>query len=150
MASFFAWPQYVNAWISWLRQWIDFLRHYDRTILSVLHHTCRWCRRLCQCHDDVIKRKDFSRYWPFVWGIHRSPVNSPHKGQWRGNLMFSMICASINGSINNREAGDLRRHRAHYDVIVMATQQTAPVAISHVICTIIVIKNGFNAILYKT
>ena len=31
---------------------------------------------------------DFPRYWPFVRGIHRSPVNSPHKGQWRGALMF--------------------------------------------------------------
>ena len=44
-------------------------------------------------HDDVIKWKHFSRYWPFVRGIHRSPVNSPHKGQWRGALMFSLICA---------------------------------------------------------
>ena len=39
-------------------------------------------------HDDVIKWKHFPRYWPFVRGIHRSPVNSPHKGQWRGALMF--------------------------------------------------------------
>ena len=31
---------------------------------------------------------DFPPYWPFVRGIHRSPVNSPHKGQWRGALMF--------------------------------------------------------------
>ena len=30
-------------------------------------------------HDDVIKWKHFSRYWPFVRGIRRSPVNSPHK-----------------------------------------------------------------------
>ena len=43
-------------------------------------------------HDDVIKWKHFSRCWPFVRGIHRSPVNSPHKGQWRGTLMFSLIC----------------------------------------------------------
>ena len=70
-------------------------------------------------HDDVTKWKHFPRYWPFVRGIHRSPVNSPHKGQWRGALMFSLICAWINGWVNNREAGDLRRHRAHYDVIVM-------------------------------
>ena len=41
------------------------------------------------------------------------------KGQWRGALMFSLICALINGLVNDREAGDLRRHRAHYDVIVM-------------------------------
>ena len=70
-------------------------------------------------HDDVIKWKHFLRYWPFVRGIHRSPVNSPHKGQWRGVLMFSLICAWINSWVNNREAGDLRRHRAHYDVAVM-------------------------------
>ena len=42
------------------------------------------------------------------------------KGQWRGALMLSLICAWINRWVNNREAGDLRHHRAHYDVIVMA------------------------------
>ena len=68
-------------------------------------------------YDDVIKWKHFPRYWPFVRGIHRSPVNSPHKGQWRGALLFSLIC--LNSWVNNHEAGDLRRHRAHYDVIVM-------------------------------
>ena len=47
------------------------------------------------------------------------PVNSPHKGQWGGALMFSLICVWINGWVNNREAGDLRRHRCHYDVNVM-------------------------------
>ena len=44
-------------------------------------------------HDDVIEWNHFPRYWPFVWVIHRSPVNSPHKGQWSGSLMFSLICA---------------------------------------------------------
>ena len=70
-------------------------------------------------HDDVIKWKHFPRYWPFGWGIHRPPVNSPHKGQWRGALMFSLICVWINDWVNNREAGDLRRYRAHYDVTLM-------------------------------
>ena len=77
-------------------------------------------------HDDIIKWKHFPRYWPFVRGIHRSPVNSPHKGQWRGALMFSLICVWINGWVNNGDAGDLRRHRAHYDVIVMDTHVTSP------------------------
>ena len=72
-----------------------------------------------QHHDDAIKWKHFPRYWAFVRGIHRWPVNSPHKGQWRGALMFSLICAWINGWVNNREAGDLRRHRAHHGVTVM-------------------------------
>ena len=56
--------------------------------------------------------------------VGKSPVTGvtgeyPHKGQWRGALMFSLICVWINGWLNNREAGDLRRRRAHYDVIVL-------------------------------
>ena len=70
-------------------------------------------------HNDVIKWKHFPRNWPCVRGIHRSPVNSPHKGQWRRALMFCVICVWINDWINNREAGDLRRYRAHSDVIEM-------------------------------
>ena len=72
--------------------------------------------------DDVIKWKQFPRYWPFVSGIHRSPVDSPHKGQWRGALMVSLICAWTNGWANTRDAGDLRRHEDHYDVVAMIIQ----------------------------
>ena len=72
-------------------------------------------------HDDVIKWKHSPRNWPFVRRIHRSPVNAPHKGQRRGALMFSLICAWINNWVNNRKAGDLRRNHAHYDVIVMVS-----------------------------
>ena len=61
------------------------------------------------------------RHWPFVWGIHGSPGNSPHKGQWRGTLMFSLICVWTSGWLNNRHASDLRRHRSHYDVTVMSS-----------------------------
>ena len=71
-------------------------------------------------HDDVIKWKHFPRNWPFVREIHRSPVNFPHKGQWRGALMFSLIYAWIYDWVNNHEAGDLRRQHGHYDVIVMS------------------------------
>ena len=70
-------------------------------------------------HDDAIKWKHFPCYWPVVGGTHRPQVNSPHKDQWRGDLVFYLICALINGWVNNREAGYLRRHRAHYDVTVM-------------------------------
>ena len=59
---------------------------------------------------------------PFVRAIHRWPVNSFHKGQWRGALMFSFTCVWINGWVNKREAGNERRHRPHYDVIVMFLQ----------------------------
>ena len=73
-------------------------------------------RQSSMCHDDVIKWKNFPCYWPFVRGIHRS--------QWRGALVFSLIYAWINNWVNNREAGDLRRHRDHYDVNVMYYSQT--------------------------
>ena len=62
----------------------------------------------------------FSALLAICAGIHGSPVNSPHTGQWREALMFSLICVWINDWVNNREAGDLRRYRAHYDVPVMA------------------------------
>ena len=74
-------------------------------------------------HNDVMKCEHFSHYWPLVRGIHRSPVNSPHKGQWRGPLLLCLICAWTNGWVNTRGAGDLRRFRAHYDVTVMWERQ---------------------------
>ena len=55
-------------------------------------------------HDDVIKWKHFRRYWPFVRGIHRLTVNSPHKDQWRGALMFTLICA-LNKQLSKQSRG---------------------------------------------
>ena len=72
-----------------------------------------------EIHDDVIKWEYSPRYWPFVREIHRSPLNSPHKSQWRRVLMFSLTYAWTNCWINNRDTGGLRRYWAHYDVIVM-------------------------------
>ena len=71
-------------------------------------------------HDDVIKWNHSPRYWPIVRGSRRSPVDSPHKGQWREAVMFSLILTWTNGGANNRDAGDLRRHGGHFDVTVMA------------------------------
>ena len=87
-------------------------------------------------HDDVIKWKHFPHNWTLVRGIHRSPVNSPHKGQWRGVLVLSLICAWKNGWVNNRGAGDLRHRRAHYDVTVIYSinQRQGQVITSHSIC----------------
>ena len=61
----------------------------------------------------------FSALLALCAGNSPFPVNSPHKGQWRGALMFSLIYARINDWVKKREAGDLRRHRGHYDVSVM-------------------------------
>ena len=54
-------------------------------------------------------------------GMYRWPVDSPHKYQWRGALLFSMMCAWTNGWANNRDAGDLGCHIAHCDVTVMSS-----------------------------
>ena len=72
-----------------------------------------------QSHDDFIKWKHTPRYCPFVWGSRWPLVNSLHKGQWRRALMFSLISAWLNGRVNNHEAGDLRCHCTHYDIVVM-------------------------------
>ena len=46
-------------------------------------------------HDDnIIKWKHFPYYWPFVRGIHQSPVDPSHKGHWHRGLMFPLICAT--------------------------------------------------------
>ena len=83
----------------------------------------RWCEGAViqkgSQSRNVTKWKHFPPYWPFVRGIHWLPMNSPHKGQWRRALIFSLICARTNRWANTRDAGDLRRHRAHYDVTVM-------------------------------
>ena len=116
-----AWRRWVRSrmqawkWPSWGSRLALMLN--KRRVLTISTPMPHWCS--CHYHNDVIKWKHFPRYWTFVRGIHRSPVNSPHNGQWRGALMFSLICTWINAWVNNREAGDLRLHRAHYDVIVM-------------------------------
>ena len=75
------------------------------------HHTPSWWRNQMETFSALLAI--------FVRGIHRSPVNSPHKGKWRGALKLPLIYVWINGWVNNREAGDLRRYRAHYGVIIM-------------------------------
>ena len=95
-------------------------------LISWLKDNTRFCDQRRLSHDDATKWKTFPRYWPFVRGIHRFPVISPHKGQWRGALMFSLICVWINGWVNNGGAGYLRRHCAHYDVTVMPLVKRGP------------------------
>ena len=94
--------------------------------MGIHHHSYNHSYNQVLCTEAVV-------WSPLSWWRHQmgtfaallaicagnSPVNSPHKGQWRGAFMFSLICVWINGWVNNREAGDLRRYRAHYDVTLM-------------------------------
>ena len=61
---------------------------YVCSVFDITHNTHNW-PLMGELHDGVIKWTHFPRYWPFVRGIHRLRVNSPHKGQWRGALLFS-------------------------------------------------------------
>ena len=109
----------LRLWVNIIHGYLVKLNRYlkcrnktnrNKVFITRCHDKCKYictnkirtyekCFPLCQtstsafAHDDVIKWKHFPRYWPFVRGIHRSSVNSPHKGQWRGALMFSLICA---------------------------------------------------------
>ena len=88
-------------------------------------------RVMKRVYDVATSRADMAWTWSNGTGHEldfRSPVNSQHKGQWRGALMFSLICAWLNGWRNNCK-DDLKRYRAHYDVTVMRSWCAAvPVA----------------------
>ena len=98
------WPSTVTVLISQKHflKWKDLRGHHSWATVTPIKYEryLNWISSISSVimivHDDVIKWNHFPRYWPFVRGIHRSPVNSPHKGQWRGALMFALICASIN------------------------------------------------------
>ena len=110
-------------------------------LLLIFFETTRTISFLIACNSCYLKRRsnanerEANNAAASVWWRHQMETfsallaicagNSPgtgefsHKGQWRGALMFALICARINGWVNNREAGDLGRYRGHYDVTVM-------------------------------
>ena len=83
-------------------------------------------------------------------GIRRSAVNSPHKGQWRGALMFYLICAWTKGWVNNQATVDLRRHRSHYDVTVMdrPNKQVNTTSATNILTKVVTLKIS-TALLYR-
>ena len=111
-----------------------FLQHQSKTVYTLYMRIQNLFAHISEryaiqpIHDDAIKWKHFPRYWPFVWGNRRSPVHSPHKGQWRRVLVFYLICAWTNSWSNTGDAGDLRRHRANHDVTVMLLESRSNLA----------------------
>ena len=89
----------MESWWKYLTEislylWVTPLPVADSCIVSAASYS--WWRHQMETFSESL--------------AHRSPVNSPHKGQWRGALIFPLIYAWINAWSNNREAGDLRRH----------------------------------------
>ena len=82
--------------------------------LSACGNTCVFKCPKTDLHDDVIKWKHFPRYWPFVWGIHRSLVNPPQRPVTRSFDVFFDLRLDKRQSKQSRGC-----HRAHYDVTVM-------------------------------
>ena len=73
-------------------------------------------------HDNAIKWKHFPRYWSFVRGMFTGPGEFPAQRPVTRSfdVFFDLhLNKRINDRVNNGEAGDLRRHRGQYDVIVM-------------------------------
>ena len=108
--------------------------------LTIYNTEQKLCTRLAvfMCFSTVVVRtwwrhqmETFSALLAICAGNSPVPVNSPHKGQWRGALMFSLICAWISGWVNNRGAGDSRRNHAHNDVIVMKRLSLYPSDLFH-------------------
>ena len=107
------WPNDVNE-----NNENNSIHHHPPTTSQLPPLECCGLLEVTFIHDDVIKWKHFPRNWPFVQGIHRSRWIPHTKASDAELWCFSLINVWINGWVNNREAGDLRRYRAHYDVIV--------------------------------
>ena len=95
----------------------DYTTHWKPR--DVMMPLCRHCWHQCPMMTSSNRKKRV--IGPLCGEFTSDCWISPHKGQWHGALMFSFICARINGWVNNGEAGDLRRHRAHYDVTVISS-----------------------------
>ena len=103
----------IASWIMCQLTWSALYCYRQNELMTGL-----WGYRLSS-HDDVIKWKNFPHYWPFCMG--NSLVTSEFPAQRPVTQSFDVffICAWMNSWVNNREAGDLRCHHAHYDITVM-------------------------------
>ena len=107
----------IVRWAMELRIWHD-LRTTDHQslinahLLFILLSVTTWRRQQMEIFSVLC-------YWPFVKGIHLSAVDSTHKDQWRGALVFSLMCSWKSVWKYNRDTGDLRRHSTHCDVTIM-------------------------------
>ena len=81
-----------------------------------------WCFLTARSQPRMMTSSDGNIFPLLALCAENSPVTGefPHTGQWRGALMLPVICTWMNSWTNNREVGDLGRHRGHYDVTIMS------------------------------
>ena len=143
----------IIQWKIWSVE-IQFLIRSRQVLHMTGQHSCQYIKNCLRTN------------WNFLWWRHQmetffalqalcaenSPVSGefPAQSQWRGALVFSLICAWINGRVNNGQAGDLRRHCTHNDVTLMHWIWTVlwKVSLSYIFCTLVYwtdsIGNGFE------
>ena len=81
----------------------------SQIILQIRHHGYTFSEFTWWRHQ----METFSALLAICAGNSPVPGEFPTQRQRRGALIFSLICVWINGWVNNRDAGNLRRYRAH-------------------------------------
>ena len=100
----------------------DFVRCFAQIYVCEINWFSLW-NIVAEIHDVVIKSKHFPRYWSSLWGIHRSLVTSPHKGQWRG-AFYIFFDLRVNKPLSKQSWGWWFETPARpYDVIIMSVDQ---------------------------
>ena len=106
--AFLLWRFHANSFVV---LWFSLILHW-------------WQDGLRLTHDDVIKWKHFLRYWPFVRGIHQSPVNfPPQRPVTRSFDVF--FDQRLNKRLSKQWWGWWFETPAHYDVIIMSFSHVA-------------------------
>ena len=106
------------AWCIFFFHWSKVVLHNDWSMFIYTYWRCR-LHKYAMHNTFLMMTSSNGNIFRVTGLLCGELTDSPHKGQWRRALMFSLIYAWIHGSANNRKASDLRRNRAHYDVIVM-------------------------------
>ena len=101
----------MNVWISWYSHCVITTQCYYNAVNS---QWILWVQALDLCPASVAKMMNAISWWRHhmetfsAWVAicaGYSPVKSPQKGQWRGALMFYLICAWINSWVNVSSSG---------------------------------------------
>ena len=130
---------YKIIWAGWRIHICATNYHYIYNISRTKPQNLTFLVSSCSCFCPIHWSQVLSRKWKVPSNGNIFCVTGPLCGQFTGHrwipltnvsetefLMFSLICTWLNGWVKSRESGDLRHHRAHYDVTVMKLTQLSP------------------------